>query len=206
MQIQRMALFSAIIAMTAVTGILAGSSMSISDQTITDTTSIQMLGHLELVATDSEGNIKSYLQTDNTIVDQGVACISQQLFRDTGDGGGSSVCAGDPGPFDVISIGESTTGGTAVSALADVADEAGLQTPLQDIDVTVSDGTGTSTGQISVQFTHTGASTESITEALLTNSTLTADDVALAYKTFTAIPLDVNDQLTVTWTVTTTAS
>jgi len=45
-------------------------------------TGISMLGHLELVASDADGNIKSYQQTDNAIVEQGVDCIVQLLFRD----------------------------------------------------------------------------------------------------------------------------
>lgn len=168
-------------------------------------TGISILGHLELVATDADGYIISYQQTDNAIVEQGVDCIVQKLFRDPLVGGGSVTCGGDSGQFDVIQIGIGTDGTPdAATGVATPATLAGLSAAKQDPDgVTVADTTGTgATGVVSVSFTNTaGAGSESITEAIILNATSGIDN-ALAYRTFTGIPLDDTDQLTVTWTIT----
>jgi len=79
---------------------------------------LQIVGHLEMVAFDPDGNIKQYVQTDNAIQENGVNCIIQKLFE-TGSGTGN--CAGDSGQFNVIEIGTSSgvaLSGTAVAASA----------------------------------------------------------------------------------------
>ena len=77
---------------------------------------VSIMGHMELVAYDPEGNIKQYVQTDNAIQENGVNCIIQKLFSTSGIGTGD--CEGDSGTFDVIQIG---TGGAAPADLVDIA-------------------------------------------------------------------------------------
>jgi len=156
-------------------------------------TGISMLGHLELVATNEDGAIKSYQQTDNAIVRIGTDCIVNELFND-GNGAGSTTCGGVSGEFDVIQIGEGTgiANPEQQGTISDAAEETGLAAPLAD-----------STGVVSVAFTNSGAAQETISEAIILNAT-SGNQVPLAFREFSGIPLDVNDQLTVTWTITVT--
>ncbi len=39
-----------------------------------------MLGHITLTHTDGDGNLKSYIQTDNVIVNVGENCVAEMLF------------------------------------------------------------------------------------------------------------------------------
>ena len=46
-----------------------------------------MTGHLTLTATDENGNIKAYQQTDNVVINTADNCISEKIFTLTsGDG------------------------------------------------------------------------------------------------------------------------
>jgi len=40
-------------------------------------------GHLEIIHTDADGNILTYLQTDNAIISKGENCAAQDLFGGT---------------------------------------------------------------------------------------------------------------------------
>ena len=67
-----------------------------------------MMGHVEYILRDADGNIKSYAQTDNMVVDKGDDCVIGYAFQSTASGG-SDTCttAGRPG-FQFIGIGNST--------------------------------------------------------------------------------------------------
>jgi len=164
----------------------------------------QMLGHLEMVAHDPDGNIIQYVQTDNAIQEQGVNCIVQELFA---TGLGSGNCAGGTngvGVFDVIEIGTGTGQGLDQTGLSATTALVGTN-PAQDGDGVSINDTDTlnlaagANGTISVNFVATAAVI--ITEAVLLNSTGT-DEVALAYRDFNDINLDTNDSLTVEWVIT----
>ena len=161
------------------------------------------VGHITMYTTDSEtGAIKEYRQTDNLIVNNGENCAAKMLFRG-GSATGSSVCTGaNTEGFNFIAIGESSTAAAdAQNALVDAADETGLATPIQGSIVwTNASGTGGAIAEITSVFTNSGASTETITESGLFNST--AANGMFARQTFTGIPVDVSDSLTVEWTIT----
>jgi hypothetical protein len=169
-------------------------------------TGISMVGHLELVAQNAQGNIKSYVQTDNAIVSEGTGCIIQVLF-DSGVSGTS--CGGTPGLFDSVVIGTgapaTAEGETEDFSTFTIATSGGLSAGLEDTDVETNDNTGSlgsHNATVSVQFTNTGVQ-QSITEALLMNHTTGGGTTqSLAYQNFTGIPLDTNDSLTIDWTVT----
>ncbi len=163
-----------------------------------------MLGHLTLVATDSDGHIKSYQQTDNLITRRGHNCFAQELFYDPLAAGGSPTCGGDPGLFSAIAIGTGTGQAETDNALNAETGNSGL-TPAADPSVTVGDDTdgNGATAQVGVTFTSTFAGATSISEAGIFNSTTTGGQTQmLAYQDFTAISLDNGDSLTVTWTIT----
>ena len=162
-----------------------------------------MLGHLTLIATDSDGQIKAYQQTDNVVTRVGHNCFAHILFEPTNVAGGSVTCGGDPGVFDAIAIGTgSGATDTSTSLIAQTA-TTGLVPDTDANGVLVADNTGAgATAIVEVTFTSTGATT-SITEAGIFNNTDTSSPAQmLAYRDFTAISLDNGDSLTVTWTIT----
>jgi len=69
---------------------------------------VGILGHVEYTKMNSDGQIIGYLQSDNTVVDDGKDCTSRLLF---GAAKGASNCAGaPPGTFQFVAIGNLTAG------------------------------------------------------------------------------------------------
>ena len=69
---------------------------------------VGILGHVEYTKMNSDGQITGYLQSDNTVVDDGKDCTSRLLF---GTGVDSSNCVGaPPGTFQYVAIGNLTAG------------------------------------------------------------------------------------------------
>ena len=171
-------------------------------------------GHLEMIKTDSQGNILSYQQTDNEVVEEGANCLLQQAFRTDFFGtGSSSNCAGDPGIFNVIYIGDDKTSfasanTTATASAITNATEMNIN-PQADSSVAITDHVGGGDGAnavISVTFQNVGGTLETIDQAAILNGTTAANAKALAYREFNGIPLDDQDQLTINWTVEITAN
>lgn len=68
-----------------------------------------MMGHVEYVLRDANGNIKSYVQADNTVVNRGDDCAITALFQPNSFTGGSDQCTNfNPGGFHYIGIGNMT--------------------------------------------------------------------------------------------------
>jgi len=68
----------------------------------TTTTTMRFLGHVTAVVYDSNGNIKSYFQTDNIVVDDGRNCAADLVFGTTFH---TSTCT----VVDKMAIGKSST-------------------------------------------------------------------------------------------------
>jgi len=174
-------------------------------------TGLQLQGHLELIATDSDGIIKSYVQTDNAIVDNGTECIINALFIQSVWNGD---CDGNSGVFDFIALGANATAAGAPDDVDTATDwnapvSTGLDTALQAVPSGGSvsgDASGATfaNATVTVDFTNDGTGQELINEAALLNSTVGGTTATLAYQSFTAIPLDPSDSLSVAWTVTVT--
>lgn len=169
-----------------------------------------ILGHIELIHTDSEGNILSYQQTDNAIVNDGRNCTAMLLF-----GANTGCTAGDAaglGKYTVIGLSNG-------SALADTT----LNTVLPD-EITVGDGLNAVAGsldtftnstadsdpaiqRITNQFTYSSSASQTgnvINAAGLFNQTgLGADRGVFAMKNFpSSVTMNPGDQLTVNWDIT----
>ena len=205
------ALFGAIIAITV--GVLGVSHISATtfglagDVPTTNQDGMKITGHITLVATDPNGNIKAYRQTDNIVVNRGADCVTRLLFggaagtgRGLGTGTGSCV-GGLNAPWTIIGIGTGTT--------TEAATDVGLQTELTSGGLQRAGGavsyvnatTGTSQATITNQFSST--TTAAVTESGLFNSTTVSGSGMFAHKVFSAINLVSGDKLTVTWTVNT---
>ena len=186
-----------------------------------------LIGHVEIEARNSNGELFAYRQSDNAVVDDGEQCILKLLFGTSGmtnDGRGEylattsdgsisatvGACTGIlTGAWDVLAIG---TGATTYTDETDhdhlvVMETESVGNGLDRNYATTktwTNGTGATTTKIVLKntFTSTSGSTESITESGLFNSTTVAGSGMLAHQTFTAVSLTSGDSITVTWTFT----
>ena len=72
--------------------------------------SVGMLGHVEYTVRDASGNIKSYIQTDNIVTQEGKDCVAQTMF-DTAETVGT---CGATSEFNYIAIGNYSVAGIPV--------------------------------------------------------------------------------------------
>lgn len=169
-----------------------------------------IMGHLEVIHTDSEGNILSYSQGDNAIANKGVNCTMVMLF-----GAPTSVdqCNGaqTAGSFDIIAVDNTAS----LAGNMDLTSNATVNqvrtngfTPVDDSTVSitqVADGTTSAEvdGIVRISKTFTATGTETIFGASLINSTTTSYGL-FAYKDFSGGSITLNnlDQLTVNWDIT----
>ena len=184
-----------------------------------------LIGHVEIEATNANGELFAYRQSDNAVVDDGEQCILKMLFGTSGmtndgrgeylattsDGSISSTvgaCTGIlTGAWDIIAIGEGTTAPDDTDVILETEFTAATGAGLKRAEATTktwTNGTGATTTKIVLKntFTSTSGSTESITESGLFNSTTVAGSGMLAHQTFTAVSLTSGDSITVTWTFT----
>ena len=164
-----------------------------------------IVGHLEVIHTDSEGNILSYLQTDNAIANKGVNCTMVLLFGVSTD---ADHCNGSPGTFDVIAVEGTQTMASNMDLRANKTDNQIRATgflPATATSITITqaaDGATAVDGTTRLVKTFTATGTIEIFGASLINSTA-ADNYALfAYKDFgSSINMVIDDQLTVNWDI-----
>jgi len=169
-----------------------------------------ILGHIEVIHTDSEGNILSYQQTDNAIVNDGRNCTAMLLFGQ--NSGCTAGTASGLGKYTVIGISNgsalaATTANTVLPAEITVGD--GLNAVAGSLD-TFTNSTGNSdpaVQRITNQFTYSSTASQTgnvINAAGLFNQTeLGADRGVFAMKNFpSSVTMNPGDQLTVNWDIT----
>jgi len=168
-----------------------------------------IMGHMEIIHTDSEGNILSYQQTDNAIVNEGRNCTAVLLF---GPLANTSCDDQSPGIYTVVGIGNGTK--PSVSGLTTQSD---LGTEIADNNMARADAVVTvsqvsaatadsdpAVARISAQFTWLGGTTNTVNQAGLFNQTTTGPTSGtFALKDFPSdVAMNTNDQLTVNWDIT----
>jgi hypothetical protein len=163
---------------------------------------IKMLGHLELVATDSNGNIKAYRQTDNIVTSVGKNCMAQRMFgaNGTGGAGDTRTCGGATNivPFTWIGVGTSSMPeGVGNTTLGAIFGNKGLATAVG------INANSSLSPYSSIQRTILVNGSGTITESgLFDSSSIGIQSHMFARKIFTGIPLNSGDSLTVTWRIT----
>ena len=186
------------IAILAVGGILIGTSGLTTVSTANKLSDGSMfLGHLELVAKDSNGDIKAYRQTDNIVTTVAKNCAAIRIFGAMGGGNATqgTACGGATSTFNYIGLGT----GTATELATDTALTAASGSRLQD--TTKGLLNATANPYVTLQQTFTpGAKT--IAEAGVFDASGTSGGHMFAHKTFAGIPLGATDTLTVTWRIT----
>jgi len=152
-----------------------------------------MEGHLQVILTDKNGEVKQIVDKKNMIVGEGLETVLDLLFDDINLNGNAT-----DSKFDTIKIGDGNT--------APTANDYDLQTPISGCvaieDPTITGGGTNSTtwAYTSVQFSGATCTSATVSEAILIND-LTSYEV-LARQTFTDINVGASDTLTVNWNVT----
>ena len=171
-----------------------------------------MMGHITLTATDQDGNILSYIQTDNLIVNVGENCTAESLFNVTTnnefkcDGPGTQSGNGvADGGFTFIAIGTNNTAVAATDqALGNSTSEVSR---IKANSTSVIDSTGTQAGGnskavVTLTGTFVSGGSPTIVESGIFDKAMAAEENMLARQTFTGIPLTPGDKLTVEWEIT----
>ena len=182
------------------TNFVTGSEMTEQEKFGTISDSGQVYGHITIVHSDPDGDILSYVQTDNLVALDGKDCLAELVFGGTA---GASCDATTGNVFNTIALfnGQSfpatmnatglltvdiTTGGLEIID--------GVATPTENAAAT--GGTGSKSD---IAKTFTAEATQTVDGAVLFNS---STDAVLAGQTFTSVTLNNLDTLAVTWTIT----
>lgn len=179
-----------------------------------------MMGHVEYILRDADGNIKSYTQADNMVVDKGDDCVIGMVFE-PGNTFGTDSCVTNTNGFRFIGIGNATAtvAGTATtltntSTTAASSGVGGLMAMKTDgtIVVTASTNGGTAVIATETPFVFTaGKNATTVLSAGLFDATCTATaGICTAYASpqnmFAVQAISVvvagGDTLNVTWTIT----
>jgi hypothetical protein len=140
-------------------------------------------GRLSIVLTDSDGNVKDSREVDNLVVNSGLAYIASRM-KDTTDDAMSHMAIG---------------AGTTAAAGGDTALESQLSSRISLTSTTV-----TANAVAYVATFNPGVSTGAVTEAGIFNASTAG--VMLCRTVFDVVNKGSDDTLSITWTVTITAS
>lgn len=196
-------MFAAIVFAVGMAGIsFSDGSLKLQDNTPASTMDGgSITGHIEIIHTDKDGNIRAYMQTDNAIVNDGRNCTAAVLF------GYNTGCTDTtPGPYTVIGLGNGTalSGSTSQLLLNGEITGDGLSRVAGTLG-TFTNATADSAPavqRISTVFTWGGVTANSVNQAGLFNTT-SGTTSTFALKNFpSTVVMNTNDQLTVNWDIT----
>lgn len=178
-------------------------SSSLDTQSSDNSGGMKMLGHLEIVAKDPNGNIKAYRQTDNLVTAVGKSCVGVRIFGANNTNATTSTCGGyrNTGKFSIVAIGT----GTAAESVASTGLTANFENGGNGTTGLMNSTTGTPAIYSVIQRQFTANASASIAESGLFDAGgngFAASGHMFARKTFTAISLNNLDTLTVTWRIT----
>ena len=170
---------------------------------------MNMMGHITFTATDQDGKIFSYIQTDNVIVNRGENCTAETLFDLNTTG--SDQCIGTG----VHTTGNGVAdGGFVYIAMSNgtiAAGEDNRTLALPEIDrqkettLTVLSSTGTggsSVALVTMATVFTADEVSTISESGIFDTAAENTGNMLARQTFDGIPLTLGDKLPIQWDIT----
>jgi len=165
-----------------------------------------MMGHITFTATNQDGNIFSYIQTDNLIVNVGENCVAESIFDVNTTG--TDQCAGTgvqtsgngvaDGGFNFIAIGTDNSSAVATTNQTLSAEVSRILAN----STTITESAGTSNAVVKLVGIFTSNATQSIEESGIFDKAMAADENMLARQIFDGIPLTPGDKLTVEWDIT----
>jgi len=170
-------------------------------------------GHITVVHSDPDGNVLSYIQTDNLIAKNGKDCIAELVFGDLL----TECTASSNKEYNKIALFEDESFPITMNATGLDGGVIGAGNGLLDVDLTAN-GLEFTQGTVSVNAnaTNTVGSKTDITKIFTAGSGVSgqvvngaalfndSEDAVLAGQTFTAVSLNTADTLTITWTITVT--
>jgi len=171
---------------------------------------MKISGHVTTIATDANGNIKAYRQTDNVVVNNGKDCVTKLLFggSTTRGAAGTGTCTGLlNAPFTAIAVGNrsgTTTVATTNSSLTHEANGNGLSRQVGTVTYTNATSTASSITVIQTTFgplTGLSSGGTQVTESGLFNSTTVNAGGMFAHQAISSIALNTGDSLTIKWTI-----
>jgi len=163
---------------------------------------VGIFGHITLTATNPDGKIISYIQTDNLIVNRGENCVAESLFNVTTNG--DDACIGEgitAEAFTFIAIGNGTV---AVAANDTKLAEEVQRTQASDSDRVVDSSSGTdpaSKAIVTMEAVFIAGEDLDIEESGIFDAAGEDAGNMLARKTFNTISLAQDDKLTVEWKI-----
>ena len=178
-----------------------------------------MMGHVEYVLYDADNNVKSYVQSDNMVVNRGDDCVLAYVFNPS-DSAGTDNCATNSNGFRFIGVGNATaTVSATATTLTDTTQtfasttNDGLMAMREDPTIVfdASSNGGTATIATASPFTFvSGVNNTTVLSAGLFDSICTqaAGTCTAAYPAnmFSVqsinVPVLGGDSLSVTWTIT----
>ena len=170
---------------------------------------MDMMGHITLTATDQDGNILSYIQTDNLIVNVGENCVAESVFNVTTMG--TDRCAGTgtqtggngvaDGGFTFIAIGTNNTAAAETDHTLGNSTSEVSRIKANSTSVDSSPGTAGSKAVVTITGIFVATGTPTIVESGIFDSLSGGNDNMLARQVFTGIPLTAGDKLTVEWQI-----
>jgi len=181
-----------VVAFAGIFGASQAGMFALTDANPTTATTMRYLGHVTAVVSDSNGNIKSYFQTDNIIVDDGRNCAVDRVFGTNFRGSACTI-------VNKMAIGSSSTAVVATdSILVDETENVKEGTTSSG----VSAATGVNPPADDVMFTLSSTFTillldsgESISETGLFDS----EDNMFARALIGPFPVTTGDIITVNW-------
>jgi len=187
--------------MVSVSGFSHSMFLASTSETKVDS-NVGIFGHITLTATNPDGKIISYIQTDNLIVNRGENCVAETMFNVTTTG--DDECLGEgitAEAFTFIAIGNGTLPvGDNNRTLADEVNR--TQAADEDRDVDSASGTGEDTDTVvTMTAVFTAGEELDIKESGIFDEAGEDAGNMLARKTFTTISLSEDDKLTVEWKI-----
>ena len=163
-------------------------------------------GHITIVHSDPDGNILSYIQTDNVVGTVGKDCLAQLVFGNT-----DSDCEGtDDSKFNTIALFNGQTFRDTINATA--GGNHLLTVDLEINGLEIGNGTATPTKNANAVSGGDGSKTD-IEKTFTVGSKVSgqvvdgaalfnfAKDAVLAAQTFSSVTLNTDDTLKITWTI-----
>ena len=197
---------SAAVGMIGLSGISAVPMLVTPNVTTADKAAI--FGHVTYITKDSNGNIVSYLQTDNMVVNKGKNCATTLLFQSNSTANGCT-------PVETLTTGNSATNGFTYVAIGNgTGSVAAGSTQLPNggtnyknatgqgsVAITQASG-GSATAVIQKTFTFTAGNKTTITSSGLFDKASGATMNMFSGQDSLATSVNSGDSLTVKWTIT----
>jgi len=203
-------------------GFLGTSGLMVDDGLDTQATYGGMMGHVEATVRDANGQITSYSQGDNIILDVGEQCVAKMTFKGSGntESGDDAICTGTlTNGFNIIGLVNATgcTGPDATSQFPSVNCVGipltnGLINSTSPFQTVAADSIVITTGSngflttLTKLFTNTDGTANTIERSVILNSTsiVAGEYIILASQDFTSpATVSAGGTLTIVWEVTT---